>query len=117
MFNPLDGWRRKLLLALGEKLPQEESPTVASAMLAPAVEPAVEVVAVRAVAPGHCPNCDLPLAMIGGTGGRCVQCAYQAPTNTHRGVSRGQIESFDGGKMKFNPSGHFRALARIVGIR
>lgn len=93
----------------------EDAPKTAKPQDMPAPEPAP----VPATAhPGDCPRCGEVMRHIGAPGKRCQACGYQPRVNQAAGISRAEIDDYEGGRANFQPRGFAMALARLgIGIR
>jgi hypothetical protein len=56
------------------------------------------------------------MRQIGGVGQRCQACGFQPKVNQAMGISRAQIDGYEGGQANFHPKGFMIALARISGF-
>jgi NADH pyrophosphatase zinc ribbon domain len=111
--------REKFLALLGEP---DERPS-SNAILAPPPSTPADLKALvvenpRAAVAGSCSRCGSNLFIdIGGAGRRCQQCGHQVVNPVAKGISRADIENYDGGRAVMNPPPFFRAMARLRILR
>jgi hypothetical protein len=112
---------RERLLALldeGKPSPVNTPVIVCEQSTEPAtVQPVVVVEGASTTAPGACSKCGSTLfILVGGGGKRCQGCGAQSNVVHANGISRRNMDSYEGGRAHFQPKGFAIALARMVGL-